>query len=175
MKKFKPKNFIIDADGVFTDGSFYYSSKGKVLKKFGPDDADALTLIKNKLNIIVVTGDKKGFAITKKRIAEDMHLKLVLVSPFKRIEWIKDRFELKETIYMGDGIFDSLVFDKVKYAIAPANALDLTKRKADYVTKRRGGEGAVAEAVIHLLKKFFNQNLDLTKVDFSEGSGAWKK
>jgi len=98
-----------------------------------------------------------------------------LVSPFKRIEWIKDRFDLKETIYMGDGIFDTLVFDKVKYSIAPANALDLTQKKADYVTKRRGGEGALAEAIIHLLKKFFNQNLDLTKVDFSEGSGAWKK
>lgn len=175
MKKSKLKNFIIDADGVLTDGSFYYSLKGKALKRFGPDDADALTLIKGKLNVVVVTGDKKGFSITKKRIAEDMRLTLKLVSTFERIEWIKKRFDPKETIYMGDGIFDSLVFDKVAYSIAPANALDITKRKASYVTKRRGGEGAVAEAVIHILNKLFKKRLNLTKIDFSKGSGAWIK
>ena len=36
MNKFK--NFIFDVDGVFTDGSFYYTDEGKVMKKFG--DAD---------------------------------------------------------------------------------------------------------------------------------------
>ncbi len=175
MKKNRIKNFIIDADGVLTDGSFYYSAKGKILKRFGPDDSDAFILIRDKLNVVVVTGDKKGFPITKKRVAEDMHLKLRLVSTFERIGWIKKRFDPKATIYMGDGLFDSLIFDKVAYSIAPANALDVTKRKANYVTKRRGGEGAVAEAIIHILKTFFDKNLDLAKVDFSKGSGAWKK
>ena len=33
-----PKVFILDVDGVLTDGCFYYSIDGKVLKKFGPDD-----------------------------------------------------------------------------------------------------------------------------------------
>ena len=41
----KPKVFILDVDGVLTDGGFYYSSEGKVLKKFGPDDNDALKLL----------------------------------------------------------------------------------------------------------------------------------
>jgi 3-deoxy-D-manno-octulosonate 8-phosphate phosphatase (KDO 8-P phosphatase) len=44
MSKFKI--FIIDVDGVMTDGKFYYSDKGKVMKVFGADDNDALSLLK---------------------------------------------------------------------------------------------------------------------------------
>ena len=32
------KTFIVDVDGVLTDGKFYYSSEGKLMKKFGPHD-----------------------------------------------------------------------------------------------------------------------------------------
>ena len=42
MKVFK--NFIFDIDGVFTDGSFYYSEEGKIIKMFGDADNDALSI-----------------------------------------------------------------------------------------------------------------------------------
>ena len=42
----KPKAFVLDVDGVMTDGRFYYNIEGKVIKIFGPDDHDALTLLK---------------------------------------------------------------------------------------------------------------------------------
>ena len=34
----KYKNFILDIDGVLTDGKMIYSNKGKILKTFGADD-----------------------------------------------------------------------------------------------------------------------------------------
>lgn len=171
---FKPENFILDVDGVFTDGKFYYTAEGKIMKIFGAEDNDALTLLKDKLHIHAITGDKHGFAITQKRIVNDMKLPLDLVSTFERIDWIKKRFDPKVTIYMGDSIFDPLVFKEVGYSIAPANAFFKTKPLADFVTKAKGGEGAVAEACIHILKKFF-EPFDLFKIDFSNGSGIWKK
>ncbi|WP_207636661.1 hypothetical protein [Clostridium saccharoperbutylacetonicum] len=64
----KPKVFIMDVDGILTDGSFYYTIEGKVMKKFGADDNDALSLLKPYINIIFVTGDKKGFPISKKEL-----------------------------------------------------------------------------------------------------------
>ena len=67
MNKFK--NFILDVDGVFTDGSFYYSEEGKLLKKFGDADNDALSFLKDKLHIEMITGDKRGFPISKKLVA----------------------------------------------------------------------------------------------------------
>ena len=74
---------------------------------------------------------------------------------------------------MGDGIYDPLVFKKVGYSIAPANAFFKTKEMANFVTNARGGEGAVAEACLHILEKFFGP-FDLFNSDFSNGSGAWK-
>ncbi|MBA4319485.1 MAG: phosphatase [Flavobacterium sp.] len=169
----KPKYLILDVDGVFTDGMFYYTTEGKVMKRFGPEDNDALSLLKDKLIIHAISGDKNGFAITKKRIADDMKLPLDMVSTFNRVEWIEQRYNLAETIYMGDGIYDPLVFKKVGYSIAPANAFYKTKEMADFVTNAKGGEGAVAEACLHILEKFF-EPFDLFKLDFSNGSGAWK-
>jgi len=64
-KKIVPKNFIIDVDGVMTDGQFHYSVDGKVMKVFGPEDSDALSLIKDYFVIHFVTGDKRGFEISK--------------------------------------------------------------------------------------------------------------
>lgn len=154
MSEIKPKVFILDVDGVLTDGGFYYSNEGKVMKKFGADDSDALSLLRPFLEIIFVTGDKRGFEISKKRV-EDMHFTIELVSTIKRIEWIKDRYDPEHVIYMGDGIFDHYVMREVGYSIASADGDEHATKHADYVTKRPGGKRAVAEACLHLLEKFF--------------------
>src|SRR3990167_10294459 len=96
MEKKMIKNFILDVDGVFTDGKFYYTTEGKVMKKFGPEDNDALSLLEGKMHIHAISGDKRGFPITKKRIADDMKLPLDMVSTFERVEWLKERFKLEE-------------------------------------------------------------------------------
>lgn len=99
----KPKVFVLDIDGVLTDGGFYYTAEGKVMKKFGADDNDALSLLRPYLEIIFVTGDKRGFEISSKRVA-DMHFQLELVSTIKRIDWIKEKYNPQEVIYMGDAM-----------------------------------------------------------------------
>lgn len=35
-------SLVLDVDGVFTDGTFMYSSKGKVKKAFGAHDSESL-------------------------------------------------------------------------------------------------------------------------------------
>ena len=150
-----PKIFVLDVDGVMTDGKFYYSSDGKIMKKFGPDDNDALSLLDPFLKVRFISGDKRGFSITKKRIKDDMKRKINLVSTIDRIKWIEKQYDPETVIYMGDGIFDNFVFEKVGYSIAPANADEFAKKTANYVTTRNGGDRAVAEAVLHVLEKFF--------------------
>ena len=150
----KPTLFIIDVDGILTDGGFYYSSEGKVMKKFGPDDNDALGLIKPYIKILFVSADKRGFEITKKRI-QDMNMQVELVSVTKRTEWIKENFASDNIIYMGDGIFDHYVMKEVLYSIATVDSDDNAIKQANYVTKRCGGHRALAEACLHILEKFF--------------------
>ena len=150
-----PKYFILDVDGVMTTGHFLYTSEGKAMKIFGPDDNDGLSLLKNNLEIRFVTGDKKGFNISHKRIVDDMKFPLELVSTIRRVDWIKERYALEDVIYMGDGIFDHYVMREVGYAISPANGDKLAKEYADFVTERSGGDRAVAEACLHIMEKFF--------------------
>lgn len=160
----KPEMFFLDVDGVLTTGQFLYSEKGKKFKIFGPDDNDGLTLLKPFLKIHFLTQDKKGFSISKKRIVSDMKYPLNLVNTLDRVEWMKKKTSLNKIIYMGDGIFDHYVFSKVGYSIAPANADPLAKKYANYVTTRNAGDRAVAEACLHILKKFFGID-DITTIN----------
>ena len=149
------KVFILDVDGVLTTGQFLYSKNGKELKVFGADDNDGLSLLKPFLEIVFVSADERGFEISKKRVEDDMGYPLHLVGTKSRASWIKENYNEKEVIYMGDGIFDHYVMRKVLYAISTGNG-DINSRKAaNYITERNGGERAVAEACLHLLDKFF--------------------
>ena len=54
------------------------------------------------------------------------------------------------------GVFGHV--EKVGYSISPINGDEYAKKSADYITKRSGGDRAVAEACIHILLKFFEWN-----------------
>jgi len=153
--KHRIKNFILDVDGVLTTGEFLYTENGKFAKKFGPHDNDGVKLLRTVLNIHAISADQRGFKITKKRVADDMNLQLTLVKESERLQWLKENFTLGESVYMGDGIYDALVFEHVAYSIAPANAFYIARKRADFVTDSKAGEGAVAEACLHIMKKFF--------------------
>jgi 3-deoxy-D-manno-octulosonate 8-phosphate phosphatase (KDO 8-P phosphatase) len=156
--RIKPEIFILDLDGVLSDGKFYYSDKGKILKAFSVDDHDALNYLSKFIKIQVITADAKGIKISKRRIKNDMGLSLDLVPAQNRAEWLASRFDLTKAIYMGDGIFDFLVFKEVMYSISPNNALSNTRKNADFVTKSNGGDRAVAEACIKILEEFFQKH-----------------
>ena len=175
LRKYKtPKVFILDVDGVLTTGQFFYTSEGKTMKVFGPDDNDGLSLLQEFIEIRFVTGDKKGFQISKKRITDDMGFDLDLVSTIKRVDWIAERYSLDEVIYMGDGIFDHYVMKEVGYGIAPSSADKNAKAFSSYITERMGGDRAVAEAALHILEKFFTpfnpHNLPSAQIKVS---GEW--
>ncbi len=159
-KKNLPNNFIIDIDGVMTDGQMVYSKNKKEFKIFGPDDNDALKILKKYLNIIFITADKRGFLITKRRIQQDMKMKLYLVNGRDRKNILQKKYDLSKSIFMGDGIFDYLVMKKCFYSITVKDSLDHVKKNADYVVDRTGANRAVAEASIHILKKFFNKSFE---------------
>ena len=111
---------------------------------------------------------------TAKRIVDDMGYPLSLVSTFQRKEWIENKFKLEDTIYMGDGIYDILVFDYIGFSIAPANAFFNTKLKANFVTNAKGGEGAVAEACVYIFENILELNFnELIRGKIVE-SGIWK-
>ena len=153
-------NLIIDVDGVMTTGQFLYSKRGKEYKIFGAHDSDGLKLIKNKINVVFITADKRGFKISKRRV-DDIGYKIEISPEIDRYGWIKKRFGFENTIFIGDGIFDAPIIRDCKFGIAPANARIEAKRFADYVTPSKSGEGAVCDACIKINKVFFGGKNEL--------------
>ena len=144
--------FVLDVDGVLTDGGFWYDETGKVLKRFGPDDSDALAMLRDLVEVRFVSADHRGFPITRRRI-EDMGYTLDLVPSSERLDWIADRWPVEQTVYMGDGILDPPILAAVGYGIVPANGDAAARVVANLVTERGGGDRAVAEACLHLIER----------------------
>lgn len=147
--------FILDVDGVMTTGQFIYSENGKVYKVFGPHDSDGLKLLKDKLVIKFITADQRGFPITNKRIVEDMGYELNLVSEQSRFEYIKERYGFHKLVYMGDGYHDAKILKESMFGIAPKNARREALEAADFVTESNAGEGAVIDACLEIIKRYF--------------------
>ena len=61
------------------------------------------------------------------------------------------KLEASEAAYMGDDVLDLAVLEQCGFAITVPDAPASVKRSAHYVTRRRGGEGAVREACELLL------------------------
>ena len=149
---------VFDVDGVMTDGRFDYSAQGKQLKSFGPDDADALKLLAGIAPIVFVSADRRGFPITERRIAGDMGHDVQLVPSADRLAWMTARAPLDRVAYMGDSFTDIPVLKEVDVGITTADALPGVQQAATYVTARRGGDRAVAEACFYLLVEQFDRS-----------------
>ena len=150
---------IFDVDGVFTDGTFYYSVDGKIIKKFGAHDSDGIKLLRE-LGVIVfaISADKRGFEITKKRMG-DLNIELKYVDEHDRLTFVQENFQKTTTAFMGDGLHDAQVLSHVKFGIAPANACSFAKAASNYVTENIGGSGAVFEASLEIAKRFYPEKL----------------
>jgi len=153
--KIKPKFFLLDVDGILNNGQFIYSTSGKIGKIFGPDDNDALKILSKFINISFISSDYRGFEISKKRIQKDMKFKINLVKNNERYDWIKKNYDLKKTIYMGDGIFDWIIMQNCFYSISCKDSSVLAKKYSDYITKSSSGNRSVSEASFHIIKNFF--------------------
>lgn len=155
----KCKRLFIDIDGVMTKPYFAYNRFGKNFKFFGADDSEAIKLLEKHVDIIFVTADRRGYPISRKRIVKDMKKSLYLVSSEERLEWIKKFGILGESVYIGDSFTDIEIFKAVGVSFCPQDASEYLKPFATFVLNAKGGERAVAEACLEILKS-------LNKLDF---------
>ena len=88
-----------------------------------------------------------------------MGFRLYHVPSKLRYNWIKKKYSKTNIVYMGDGIFDQYIMKNFFYSIAPNNSYFKTKKNANFVTKSKSGERAVAEACEHILNKFFKKKI----------------
>jgi len=152
----KIKLFAMDVDGVLTDGGMYYSKEGEVLKKFNTKDGMGIELLR-KNNIVPVIITKEDSKIVLKR-ADKLKVKEVYIGikdKLNIIEKLKEKYnlEFENIAYIGDDINDLPVLEKVGLSFAPNDAISEIKQIVNYVTLKKGGEGALREAVDFILAR----------------------
>ncbi len=156
------KIFITDIDGVWTDGSMYYSEEGYVLKKFHTyDSAGVLFLKLLNIPLAIVSGENSEVVVKR---AEKLGIKNVYIGIKDKVAKVEKLLQVyhiswNEVAYIGDDINDLKLFKKVGLSACPVSAPDYIQNKVDWVLTKKGGAGVFREFVEKYLKE--KQMLDL--------------
>lgn len=145
----------MDCDGVLTDGRLYFSASGEEMKVFDVRDGQGIvSWHKAGFKSGIISGRGAGEII--RRRASELGIEFVRVASADKI---KDFEEIiaslgigpESVAYIGDDIGDIELMKHVGLAVAVADAVEDAKEVAAYVTKARGGRGAVREVIEMLL------------------------
>ncbi|MCF6158561.1 MAG: 3-deoxy-D-manno-octulosonate 8-phosphate phosphatase [wastewater metagenome] len=144
----KIKLVIIDVDGVLTDGSIYVDQNGYETKSFNIVDGTGITYLHRVgIKTAIISGRTSKAVIHR---AKELKIEDVYQGSHNKLEAyviIRDKYELKdeEICYIGDDLIDIPILRCVGFPVAVANASPIVKQLSVYVTKTKGGSGAVRE------------------------------
>ena len=150
----KVKLLAMDVDGTLTDGSMI-AYNGEQIKSFHAHDGLGIRLAMNHgLEIAWITGNTSAAVTDRARAlgVEDVYQSARLKS--KALDEIAAGHGLlrEEIAFIGDDLNDLPAFECAGVAFAVGNAAAEVKARADVVTERCGGKGAVREAIEVILK-----------------------
>lgn len=151
----KVKLLLCDVDGVLTDGSVILDEKGRELKSFNVKDGHGIKLLQRMgIEVGFISG---RFSEATLRRAEELSISKVYVGVKNKVS-ILDKIlndlgiSLDEVAYIGDDLVDIPIMKRVGFPIAVSDSVDEVKEIAAYITKSRGGKGAVREVAEIILK-----------------------
>lgn len=147
---------VLDVDGVLTDGTIFIDDDGRQTRGFHIQDGLGITLWRSIGRAAAILTSKRSTAIEAR--ARMLGIDLIEQGAEDKLPGLERLataagVSLEETAYVGDDLLDAVVLRRVGYPIAVANAVEEVKELAVYVTGRSGGQGAVREAIEHLLKR----------------------
>lgn len=139
---------ICDVDGVLSDGMIYLGNQGEEYKSFCTKDGFGIKALLNAgIQVAVITG--RDSRIVSERMAslgvrhvyqgqgDKMHSYRALLNTLK--------LGPEQAAYIGDDVVDLPVMLDCGLGVAVSDAHPLVLQQADYVTRIRGGFGAVRE------------------------------
>jgi 3-deoxy-D-manno-octulosonate 8-phosphate phosphatase (KDO 8-P phosphatase) len=149
----------LDVDGVLTDNGVYIgpvAGERVELKRFDIQDGLGLILLRT-ANIPVVWVSGRSSEATALRAAELRVTELLQVPGPRKAAAFQEVLERHgvewdEVAFVGDDLADLPILRRVGLPIAVANAVTEVKQIAAYITRARGGHGAVREVVETLLQ-----------------------
>jgi 3-deoxy-D-manno-octulosonate 8-phosphate phosphatase (KDO 8-P phosphatase) len=145
----------LDVDGVLTDGRLYVDDQGRGARLFHVHDGFAIRWFMNLGGEVVICTGKTSPAVDAR--ARELDIRHVIQGSRHKVEDLSRLLDglgiqLSEVAMVGDDLPDLPVLKRCGFPIAAANAVDEVKAVARFVTASHGGQGAVREAIEHLMR-----------------------
>lgn len=146
---------VLDCDGVLTDGGLYYDESGLCMKRFNVQDGLGIKIAQAAgLEVAVITGldqppvERRVRELGIKHYYPGNHEKVPLFMEICENVGVKP----EESAFMGDDWVDAAVMKVAGFAMAVPNAQPEILEMADWISDRRGGDGAVREGINFILR-----------------------
>lgn len=156
-----PRFLVMDVDGTLTDGKIYMSDKGELFKAFDIKDGCGIKDILPNYNCvpIVITARKsklldlrcKELGISE--VYQGERNKITRLESILNMYSSQDgiSYTLHDVAYIGDDILDLQCMEPIKESGGligcPADAVTTVKNISDYISEKRGGQGAVRDFI----------------------------
>lgn len=150
------KLWVFDVDGTFTDSGIYYDNNGNEIKKYCTKDAAGIFALRHLgVKTMILTG--RSCYATERRMKElkidyifqDIRNKKEFLTQFLHAQSIS----FDKVAFIGDDVNDIGIMRLCGYKACPADSCDEILEMADYISTKKGGQGAVRDVVEMYLRK----------------------
>jgi 3-deoxy-D-manno-octulosonate 8-phosphate phosphatase (KDO 8-P phosphatase) len=144
---------LLDVDGVLTDGTFARHGNEEV-KRFHSRDGIGMSLARRVgLKLGIISG-RRSSAVSER--ARELRMDFVRLGVDDKLPALRDAMEqesltFEQVAYMGDDLPDLPVLTRVGLSATVADGHREVVSRVDYVTRARGGYGAVRELIDEIL------------------------
>ena len=149
------KAIFLDIDGVITDGKLIMHPSGEFLRNMSTRDGYAIKKAANSgFLVFIISG---GSSQAMRRRLEFLDVTEIYMDVKNKVETFdsickEHNLSKENTMYMGDDIPDYKIMKEVGIATCPKDACTEILGISDYISHKKGGNGAVRDVLEQLLK-----------------------
>jgi 3-deoxy-D-manno-octulosonate 8-phosphate phosphatase (KDO 8-P phosphatase) len=147
---------LLDVDGVLTDGRIVFDANGIESKFFNVKDGHGIKLVQRAgIAVGIISGRESRVVANRAAELGISHLYQNALDKLTPYRELLDKTGLSDhqVAYVGDDIIDLPLLRRVGFAAAPADAVPEVVPHVHFVTRNKGGWGAVREVCDLLLKE----------------------
>jgi 3-deoxy-D-manno-octulosonate 8-phosphate phosphatase (KDO 8-P phosphatase) len=151
----KLKAFVLDVDGVLTDGKVILTDQGEQLRTMSVRDGYAIKKAQKEGLIVAVISGGSGMGVLKR--LEFLGIQHIFLSVKNKLpvfeQFLKDmQLKAEEVAYMGDDLPDTGVLKNCGFPCCPADAVEEVQQCSVYISPVNGGNGCVRDLIEKTLK-----------------------
>ena len=161
--------FMLDVDGVLTDGTVHVTASGELLRSMNIRDGYAMkAAVESGYRVCIISGGSNDGVRIR---LENLGITDIFLGVSDKVETFealctKYKIAPETVLYLGDDLPDYHVMKRVGLPACPQDAAPEIKELSHYISHRNGGQGAVRDVIEQVMRvqgkwfDYFNAKYD---------------